>query len=119
MNEAAAYQWLKAVVRTEMVRQNITYKELLRRLGTIGVEDTETNLRNKIGRGKYSALLLVQCLEVMGIESLKLDMLESIGMGGFKPRKRSFDKWGPMSEAFGELMEDEVERLDQEEEKNS
>lgn len=113
MDEREAHQWLRSVVRTEMVRQNLTYAELLRRLNTIGVKDSETNLRNKIGRGKFSALLMIQCLEMMGVENLRLDMLEQVGCGNLKPRNRKYQKWAAPSDALGELIEEEVSRIEQ------
>ena len=39
----------------------------------MGVDEKEVNIRNKLARGKFSAVFLVQCLEAVGISSLRLD----------------------------------------------
>ena len=39
----------------------------------IGVMDSEPNVRNKLSRGKFTAVFLLQCLEAIGSTSLRLD----------------------------------------------
>ena len=63
---------VKRMLRSEMTRRGITYEELATRLAAIGSPDTVVNLRNKVARGKFSAVFLVQCLEVMGCRTLHL-----------------------------------------------
>jgi hypothetical protein len=60
---------LKAVLK----RLGITYAQLVERLADIGVDEKEVNIRNKLARGKYTAVFLIQCLEAVGISSLRLD----------------------------------------------
>jgi len=118
MNDEAGYKWLRGVVRGEMARQQITYKELLDRLNKIGVEDTENNLRNKIGRGRFSALLFIQCLEVLGVQELPLTMLEDIDPDFARPMRRKSTRFAPPTEPFVEQMVEEIEDMqerDQEE----
>jgi len=43
-----------------------------RRLADIGIMDSEPNIRNKLARGKFTAVFLVQCLEAIGTSSLRL-----------------------------------------------
>ncbi|MGV3511298.1 MAG: DUF6471 domain-containing protein [Novosphingobium sp.] len=38
----------------------------------MGVMDSELNIRNKISRGKFTAVFLIQCLEAIGASSLRL-----------------------------------------------
>jgi hypothetical protein len=64
---------VKRLLRAEMTRRGITYDDLVDRLGTIGVRDTAVNLRNKVARGRFSAVLLVQCLKAMGARMLRLN----------------------------------------------
>ncbi|MFN3747984.1 MAG: DUF6471 domain-containing protein [Sphingorhabdus sp.] len=35
--------------------------------------DSEPNVRNKLSRGKFTAVFLLQCLEAIGANSLRLD----------------------------------------------
>lgn len=62
----------KGLLRGEMARRGVTYAQLAERLGAIGVDDNERNLRNKVSRGKFTAGFLLQCLTAMGVESLRL-----------------------------------------------
>ena len=41
-------------------------------IAAIGVVDSEPNIRNKLSRGKFTAVFLVQCLEAIGSSSLRL-----------------------------------------------
>lgn len=63
---------VKGLLRAEMARRHLTHKDLAEKLGAIGVVESEANLRNKIARGGFSAVFLVQCLTAMGVHSLRL-----------------------------------------------
>lgn len=64
---------VKGMLKGELKRRGITYADLVGKLATIGVMDSEPNIRNKISRGKFTAVFLVQCLEAIGASSLRLD----------------------------------------------
>ncbi|WP_369405667.1 DUF6471 domain-containing protein [Sphingomonas mali] len=38
----------------------------------IGAMDSGSNIRNKLSRGKFKAVFLIQCLEATGASSLRL-----------------------------------------------
>lgn len=67
--EAKAANLLKA----ELKRKGVTYAQLVEKLNDIGISEKEANVRNKLSRGKFSAAFLLQCLSVIGVESLHLD----------------------------------------------
>lgn len=62
----------KRIVRTEMVRRGVSYEGLAERLAALGVHDTPVNMRNKIARGKFTAVFFLQCLEAVGCKTLAL-----------------------------------------------
>jgi hypothetical protein len=64
---------VKRLLRAEMARRGITYEELAERLAAIGVRDTAVNLRNKVARGRFSAVFLAQCLTAMGARTLRIE----------------------------------------------
>ena len=66
--EAKAANLLKA----ELKRAGVTYKELVVKLEVIGVHEKEVNIRNKLARGKFSASFLMYCLEAIGVQELRL-----------------------------------------------
>ena len=49
------------------------YADQVGKLADIGVHDTEPNIRNKISRGKFTAVFFVQCLHAIGATRLQLD----------------------------------------------
>ncbi|MFN3621190.1 DUF6471 domain-containing protein [Sphingorhabdus sp.] len=71
MKDWTAYA--KGVLRAEMLRRGMSYADLARALNDIGVPETEMNVRNKVGRGTFSAPFLFQCLNAMRVTTLHLD----------------------------------------------
>jgi hypothetical protein len=62
------------MIRAEMVRRSVSYDALIGRLERLGVTGyTERTLRNRVGRGHFSAAFLVQCMVAMGVTSIPLD----------------------------------------------
>jgi len=62
----------KRILRSEMVRRGVTYDELAKKLADIGVEQSSPSLRMTINRGRFRAMLLLQCLTAMGCHSLRI-----------------------------------------------
>lgn len=58
--------------KAELKRRNLSYTDLVEKLGAKGVVDSELNIKNKISRGGFTAVFLVQCLEAIGCQSLRL-----------------------------------------------
>lgn len=63
---------VKGVLKGELKRRNVTYAELVGKLADIGVHETEPNIRNKISRGKFTAVFLCQCAVAIGARELLL-----------------------------------------------
>jgi microsomal dipeptidase-like Zn-dependent dipeptidase len=63
---------VKTLLKVELKRRNVSYLELVDKLAAVGVVDSEQNIRNKISRGKFTAVFLIQCLEAIGASSLRL-----------------------------------------------
>jgi Domain of unknown function (DUF6471) len=63
---------VKGLLKSELKRKNVGYRELAERLAAMGVHDSERNIANKISRGGFTAVFLVQCLEAIGSTSLRL-----------------------------------------------
>lgn len=62
----------KGILKAELKRKGVTYAQLVERLAKIGVVDSEPNIRNKLARGKFTAVFFLQCLEAIGTSSLHL-----------------------------------------------
>jgi len=63
---------VKGLLKAELKRRNVSYAQLVEKLAAIGVMDSEPNIRNKLSRGKFTAVFLIQCLEAIGASSLRL-----------------------------------------------
>lgn len=62
----------KNLLKGELKRRGLSYRELAEKLSALGIHETERNLANKISRGGFSAAFLIQCLEAIGAPSLRL-----------------------------------------------
>ena len=63
---------VKGLLKGELKRRNVSYGQLVEKLAAVGVVDSEPNIRNKLSRGKFTAVFLLQCLEAIGASSLRL-----------------------------------------------
>jgi hypothetical protein len=63
----------KNLLKGELKRKGVTYAQLAERLSAMDIHETERNLNNKISRGGFSAAFLLQCLEAIGSQQLRLD----------------------------------------------
>ena len=62
----------KNLLKSELKRKGLTYRDLAERLEAIGVHENERNLNNKISRGGFTAAFLLECLEAIEVGSLRL-----------------------------------------------
>lgn len=63
---------VKGLLKAELKRQNVSYAQLVDKLAAIGVVDSEPNIRNKLSRGKFTAVFLLQCMTAIGASSLRI-----------------------------------------------
>ena len=64
---------VKGMLKAELKRRGVTYADLVGKLAELGVMDSEPNIRNKISRGKFTAVFFIQCLEAIGATTIRLD----------------------------------------------
>ena len=50
----------QGLLKAELKCRNVTYRDLSVCLETMGVHETEPNIRNKLARGKFTAVFLIQ-----------------------------------------------------------
>lgn len=60
----------RRILRFEMKIRDVSYKELVRRLGALGVTETERSVASKVSRGTFSAAFFLQCMRAMAVETL-------------------------------------------------
>ena len=64
---------VKGLLKAELKRRDLSYRDLADKLEDIGVKDSERNISNKIGRGSFTAVFFVQCMEAIGCLTIHLD----------------------------------------------
>lgn len=64
---------IKGLLKAELKRKNVGYRELAERLTAMGIPETERNIANKLARGGFTAVFFVQCLVAVGCHTLHLE----------------------------------------------
>lgn len=62
------------LLRAELARRRVTYKELALRLPTVGLYETEASITQKMARGKFQLAFFLQCMWVIGSRSLHIEV---------------------------------------------
>ncbi len=63
---------VKGILKAELKRRNLTYADLAEKLAPFGIQENDRNISNKIGRGTFTAVFFVQCLEAIGCTTINL-----------------------------------------------
>ena len=63
----------KGLLKSELKKRDLTYAQLVEKLRELGVIENEPNIRNKIARGGFTAVFLLQCLAAVGAHTLHLE----------------------------------------------
>ncbi len=63
---------VKNILKAELKRKNVGYRQLAERLEEIGIHESERNINNKISRGGFTAVFFMQCLMAIGVKELRL-----------------------------------------------
>ena len=72
MSETEWKNYVKGLLKAEIAKRNLNYVDIAERLKKVGVEETPQNISNKIGRGTFGAIFMMQILQVIECEELNL-----------------------------------------------
>lgn len=64
----------KGLLKAELKRRDVSYKQLADKLEKFGIQETPENIANKISRGGFSAVFLLQCLEAIDCKSIQIGL---------------------------------------------
>lgn len=92
-NDKAWEELAKNLLRAEMMRKGVSFATLPERLAAIGVTDSESNLRNKVGRGRFTAVFFMQCMMALGVKWIEVP--DSIEEGSQKGGAQVLAKRNP------------------------
>jgi hypothetical protein len=68
---------VKGLLKAELKRRNVGYRELAEKLTAMGIPETERNLANKISRGGFTAAFFLQCLVAIKCQRLEISDLST------------------------------------------
>jgi hypothetical protein len=60
------------LLKRELAARGINYPELVERLAKIGVKETKQNIANKMHRGGFAAVFMLQVLEAIGCNKITI-----------------------------------------------
>lgn len=63
----------KNYLKSELIRRGITTEDLAKRLQECWVFETKASIDNKISRGTFSAIFMLQCLEAIGCSKIEIE----------------------------------------------
>jgi hypothetical protein len=72
------YQIAGNVLRAELARQGITYRQLANAMAQIGVNETERSIASKLSRGSFSFAFYLQCMRALGRTDFRVDITDVI-----------------------------------------
>ena len=75
MTEGDWQEQVKGLLKAELKRRGVSYKQLAEKLKELGVDENDRNIANKLARGAFSAVFMVQCLEAIGCSAVQLHTL--------------------------------------------
>jgi hypothetical protein len=64
--------WVKGVLKAELARRHVSYRDLAARLSAMGIPESERNIANKLSRGTFTAVFFFQCMEAIGCRTIRL-----------------------------------------------
>jgi len=64
---------VKGLLKSELKRRDVSYQAFADSLKAMGIDETAENIANKISRGKFTAIFLIQCLDAIGFKLLRLE----------------------------------------------
>lgn len=62
----------KGLLKSEIVKRNLSYVDVAERLKQLGIEETPQNISNKIARGTFGAIFMLQVLTAIGCDEIRI-----------------------------------------------
>ena len=72
MSDEEWKNYAKGLIKAEIVRKNISLIELSKKLEEMGISETPQNISNKINRGTFGAIFMIQILKAIDCKELRL-----------------------------------------------
>jgi len=63
---------VKGLLKAELKKKGVSYRDLADKLTAMGIPETERNISNKLSRGSFTAVFFVQCLRAIGTHIMRI-----------------------------------------------
>lgn len=63
------------ILKAELMRRGVTYKQLVRLLPQVGGIESEASITAKLSRGRFQFAFFLQCMKAIGVQTAHLDIL--------------------------------------------
>lgn len=62
----------RRILKTELLAEEVSFKELARALQKFGIDEEPKVLSNKVNRGTFSFVFFLQCMRAIGAKTVRL-----------------------------------------------
>lgn len=63
----------KNILKSEIKRKGVRYKDLLSKLAEIGVDESYNSFTTKVNRGTFSFAFFLECMKALGTSKVDLE----------------------------------------------
>ncbi len=72
MSDEEWKEYAKGLLKAEIARKNLSLIDVARKLEAMGISESPQNISNKINRGTFGAIFMLQILKAVGCKEIRL-----------------------------------------------
>ena len=72
MSDEEWKEYAKGLLKAEIARKNLSLIDVARKLEAMGISESPQNISNKINRGTFGAIFMLQILKAVGCKEVRL-----------------------------------------------
>ena len=72
MSDEEWKEYAKGLLKAEIARKNLSLIDVARKLDAMGISESPQNISNKINRGTFGAIFMLQILKAIGCKEIRL-----------------------------------------------
>lgn len=71
MSDEEWKEYAKGLLKAEIARRNLSLIDVAKKLEAMGISETPQNISNKINRGTFGAIFMLQILKAVGCKEIR------------------------------------------------
>ena len=71
MSDEEWKEYAKGLLKAEIARKNLSLIDVARKLEAMGISESPQNISNKINRGTFGAIFMLQILKAVGCKEIR------------------------------------------------